>query len=68
MASINLVCWDSSLETADRLALIDEALLLIVPLKELSGAARAARSVLILEVVRRTNSMLRRYARFVRRA
>ena len=66
MDCINLACWDSRLEPIDRLALIDEALLLIAPLKKISGASLEARAALIVEVVRRTTGMLRRYAQLVR--
>jgi hypothetical protein len=66
MTSIDLVCEDATLDLCDRLVLIDDALLLIASLKKLSDAAHAARPELIVEVVRRTNSMLCRYAQFVR--
>jgi hypothetical protein len=66
MASIDLVCWDSTLDLRDRLALIDDALLLIASLKALSGSAQAAPPEMIVEVVRRTNGLLCRYARLVR--
>lgn len=65
MTSIDLVCGDYTLGTRDRLALIDEALLLIAFLKEVLGAARSVRPELIVEIVRRTNGLLRRYARLV---
>lgn len=66
MASINLVCGDFTLALRDRLALIEEALLLIASLKEILGAAQEARVELSVEVVRRTNGLLCRYARLVR--
>lgn len=66
MTSINLVCEDAALDLCDRLVLIDDALLLIATLKKLSEEAQAARPEMILEVVRRTNLMLCRYAQFVR--
>ena len=66
MAAVELACWDPRLQPGDRLALIDDALRLLTPLKELAGSGRAARPALIAEVSRRTNDLLRRYAQFVR--
>ena len=66
IAAVTLACWDASLGPGERLALIDDALLLMTPLKELAGADQAARPALIVETYRRTNDLLRRYARLVR--
>jgi hypothetical protein len=66
IAAVKLACWDPTLDPGDRLALIDDALLMMTPLKELAGAAQAARPELILETYRRTNDLLRHYAQFVR--
>jgi hypothetical protein len=67
MAAVDLSCWDPSLGPGDRLALIDDALRLMGPLKELVGAAHAARPALVAQVYRRTNDLLRRYAQLVPR-
>lgn len=66
MASIDLACGDNTLGARDRTALIDAALLLLASMKTLLRAPQAARPGLTLEVVRRTNALLRRYARLVR--
>jgi len=62
-ASIKLACGDSTLRPCDRLALIDDALALIDSMKHLLRAGQAARPELIMEVLRRTSGLLRRYAR-----
>jgi hypothetical protein len=67
MAAVDLACWDPGLEPTDRLALIDEALRLMIPLKELATVGRAARPNLIAEVSRRTSGLLRRYAALIPR-
>ena len=66
MEAISLVCWDSTLDAGDKLALIDDALLLIPPLRRLARAPQDARPAQIAEVFRRTNDLLRRYAQLVR--
>lgn len=63
MNSINLVCEDSTLDLRDRLALIDDALVLIDSMKKLLRAPHEARSELIMEILRRTSGLLGRYAR-----
>lgn len=63
LESITLACGDAALAPKDRLALIDDAQRLIPLLKESLGAPGPA---LILEIVERTNVLLRRYARSVR--
>jgi hypothetical protein len=66
IAAVELVCWDFNLDPGDRLALIDDALLLMTPLKELAGAAQSARPALIVESLQRTGDLLRQYARLTR--
>lgn len=63
MASINLVCADSTLDLRDRLVLIDDALLLIGSMKKLLRAGQEARPALIGEILRRASGLLCRYAR-----
>lgn len=66
MASIDLACGDEALDARDRVALIDAALLLLASMKTLLRAPRDSRPELMIEIVRRTNALLRRYARLVR--
>jgi hypothetical protein len=66
MTSIKLVCEDSALEPRRRLALIDDALLLLGSLKSLLRTDTAASPALIMEVGRRTSGLLCRYSRFIR--
>jgi len=63
MRSIDLVRQDCTLDPRDRLLLIDDMLPLIASLKRL---LRAAQPEQIMEVGRRTNGLLRRYARILR--
>lgn len=63
LESISLACGDPALAPKDRLALIDDAKRLIPLLKKSLGNPGRA---LLLEIVERTNVLLRRYARSVR--
>lgn len=66
IASIKLVCEDAALSPRDKLALIDNALDLLASLKKLVRAAQAPTPEAVMEVLRRTNGLLRRYMRLVR--
>jgi hypothetical protein len=66
IAAATLVCWDRALDPRDRLALIDAVQGLLPALKELAEGPPPGRSALVVEVLRRTNELLRRYARLVR--
>jgi hypothetical protein len=66
MEAIGAVCWDFGLAPGDRLSLIDDALRMLPLLKGLARAAQAARPAMIVEIYRRTDDLLSRYARFIR--
>lgn len=65
MASIKLVCEDAALAPRDKLALLDDALVLVASVKKLVRAAQPSPEA-VMEVLRRTNGLLRRYTRLVR--
>lgn len=65
IAAVKLACWDAALDPDDRLVLVNEGLRLLAVLKELAVAPQASRPGLIVEIFRRTNALLRLYARFV---
>ena len=65
MSAVRLVCWDGSLDARSRLVLIDDALRLLAALKGLAHSPEPARPALIVELLRGTNALLRRYAAFV---
>ncbi|HEX4047263.1 MAG TPA: hypothetical protein VH309_05490 [Elusimicrobiota bacterium] len=64
--AIALTCSDDGLPPGDRLALLDDGLRLLASLKALAGAAQSARPMLLARIYRRSNDLLRRYARLVR--
>ena len=66
LASIKLVCEDAALAPRDKLSLIDDALELLASVKKLVRAAQAPLPEALMEVLRRTNALLRRYTRLVR--
>lgn len=66
IATIRFACEDESLDPRERVILIDDALRLLATLKEKVRTADASPLELILEIVRRSNGFLRRYARLVR--
>lgn len=66
IASIKLVCEDETLVPRDKLVLLDDALLLLASVKKLVKGAQAPPPEAVMEVLRRTNGLLRRYTRLVR--
>jgi len=66
MTAVNLACWNARLEPRERVLLIDESLLLLRTLKELSRAPENARPGLTIELLRGTNELLKRYADYAR--
>jgi hypothetical protein len=66
MSSIHLACDDAGLDPRARVLIIDDALLLLASLKKLLREAQPPPPEAVMEVLRRTNGLLRRYTRLVR--
>lgn len=66
VAAIRFVCGDAALDPRERVLLIDEALLLLAAMKDAVKTADASALGPIMEILRRSGGLLRRYAAFAR--